>query len=100
MLISNKTIGRNKDPDDYTLSESYVLVAKALIMRSTSSIPESYSGRVAVFTMMVIGALIFWVWEASLISFVSVRKIDLPIKTLHDLAENSDLKVRYCNTNI
>ena len=55
--------------------------------------PKTFPNRAAIVTMMLVGAFIFWVWEAGLISFVSVRKTNLPVKTLQDVLERSSLTV-------
>ena len=62
-------------------------------MRTIASMPDSYPNRITVVTVMLAGAIVFWVWEAGLISFVSVRKSEVPIRTLKDLLEKSNLKV-------
>jgi ABC-type amino acid transport substrate-binding protein len=49
-----------------------------------------FSNRVALTSVFFGGALIFWHWEAMLISFLAVRKIVLPIRTLQDLSLRSD----------
>ena len=56
--------------------------------------PKSTSNRLTVLTMMLVGAFIYWTWEATLISFVSVRKTKLPVRTLQDVLEKSNIKVR------
>ena len=63
-------------------------------MRTNGAMPKSFVNRVTVVTVMLVGAFIFWIWEGGLISFVSVRKTTLPIKTLQDVLEKSNLKVR------
>ena len=86
-------LGCDSWSEDFSLSGCYVLVAKTLIMRPPASMPKSSSNRLTVFTMMLVGAFIYWTWEATLISFVSVRKTTMPIRTLKDVLEKSDIKV-------
>ena len=45
--------------------------------------------------MMFVGAFIYWTWEATLISFVSVQKTRLPVRTLQIVLEKSNLKVKF-----
>ena len=62
-------------------------------MRTMPSMPNASANRITTVTIMLVGAIIFWIWEAGLISFVSVRKTNVQIRTLKDLYENSNLKV-------
>ena len=62
-------------------------------MRTMPSIPNASANRITTVTIMMVGAIIFWIWEAGLISFVSVRKTNVQIRNLKDLYENSNFKV-------
>jgi hypothetical protein len=49
-------------------------------------------------TVIVAGALIYWHWEAMVISYLAVRTTQLPIITLQDLVKKSKLKVTMIQT--
>ena len=90
-------LGNDEWSEDQDLSDYYNLVAKGLIMRNLSSMPKSLPNRIAVVTVMLVCAFIFWIWEAGMISYVSVRKTTLPIETFEDLLKRSNLKVHISN---
>ena len=85
--------GNERCAEEYGLIGSFIFVSKAMIMRTTSTMPFSYSSRITFFTIMLAGSFLYWHWEASVISFLSVRKTDLPIRTLKDVLEKTNLKL-------
>ena len=62
-------------------------------MLGSKVMPNSYSNRISFVVVIVAGALIYWYWEAMVISYLAVRTPSLPIVTLHDLVKKSKLKV-------
>ena len=63
-------------------------------MMGSKVMPERYSSRIFFLTVVILGALVYWYWEAMVISYLAVRTIQLPIMTLQDLLYKSDLKVK------
>ena len=51
--------------------------------------PNRVPGRTLTFTVCISGALIFWSYNAGLVSLLTVDNIQFPIKTMKDLAEKS-----------
>ena len=43
--------------------------------------PKGLTGRVLLLSVSITGAIIFWSYSAGLVSFLTVDKIDFPIKT-------------------
>ena len=57
--------------------------------------PVNIAVRIAFFTILICGCLIFWHWKAGLISNLSVVKFTTPFNSLEELLL-SDLKVYKC----
>ena len=55
--------------------------------------PNYYSNRIAFASVIVAGTLIYWHWEAMVISYLAVRTTQLPITTLNELLTKSNYKV-------
>ena len=88
-------LGNDELNCDYQLGDSYCFVTKTFLMMGSEVMPKKYSNRISFFTVVIAGTLFYWYWEAMVISYLSVRTIQLPILTLHDLIRKSDLKVRF-----
>ena len=43
---------------------------------------------------MLAGTLLYWHWEAMIISYLAVRTISLPFNSLEELVLNTDYKAR------
>ena len=103
MFTVNKTelliTGYDECGDNYGLDDCYCFVFKTFLMLGNQIIPNSYSSRISFLTVIVAGALIYWYWEAMLISYLAVRTTELPIITLQDLVKKSNLKVTTIQTN-
>ena len=86
--------GDEPDREEFKLSKSYKFVIGAMtIARPWSHTPKSLHNQVAFFTIILAGGLVYWHWEAMLISYLSVRTITLPFRSLEDLLYNTDYKV-------
>ena len=51
--------------------------------------PNRVPGRILVITVCLTGALIFWSYNAGLVSLLTVDNIQFPVKSMKDLAEKS-----------
>ena len=95
--IHLKTIQSISDNDEkspeYQLSGCYCFVTKTLIMESSGVLPRINSSRIAFATVILASMMIYFYWEAMLISYLAVRKPKLPFTTLEELSENSNYKV-------
>ena len=91
--------GYDECGDNYDLGDCYCFVFKTFLMLGSKVMPNSYSSRISFMTVIVAGALIYWYWEAMVISYLAVRTTQLPIITLHDLVKKSKLKVTFIQTN-
>ena len=57
--------------------------------RGWSPEPSSSASRAVFLSAVVAGALVYWHWEAMIISFLAVRTIVLPFESLQDLLDNT-----------
>ena len=92
-IICYQNVGYDECGETFTLGDCYCFVFKTFIMLGSKVMPNSYSNRISFLTVITAGALIYWYWEAMVISYLAVRTTELPIVTLEDLVKNSNLKV-------
>ena len=64
-------------------------------MLGCNAMPQTSSNRISFFTIFITGALVYWYWEAMVISYLAVRTVQLPINSLYDLLKKSKLKVTW-----
>lgn len=91
-------IGGDEFAEHYGLGGCYIFVGKTLIMLGNTVLPSKSSARIAFATVFIGGIVLYYYWEAMLISYLAVRKIQLPIRTLEDL-QKSNYKVNFCMHN-
>ena len=83
----------DKSSRELKLGHFYKFVAQTLTMHETEATPTTYSNTIAFLCVFLGGVVIYYYWEAMLLSYLAVRKIQLPFKTLSDLAETSKYKL-------
>ena len=62
-------------------------------MRGWNILPSKLPGQIALFSLLFFGTMIFWHWEAMLISFLATRVISLPFKDIPDLVANTEFRI-------
>jgi hypothetical protein len=62
-------------------------------MRGWSTLPSKLPAKIALFSLLFFGTMIFWHWEAMLISFLATRVISLPFKDIPDLVTNTQFRI-------
>ena len=62
-------------------------------MRGWSTLPSKLPAQIALFSLLFFGTMIFWHWEAMLISFLATRVILLPFKDIPDLVANTQFQI-------
>ena len=62
--------------------------------------PQKISRRITFITVLAGSMLIYYLWEAMLISYFSTPKTVLPFNSLEELLTKSDRKVRYNVRNV
>ena len=84
-----------KDPAflEFTIGKCYIFLCSTLTMRGWSTLPSKIPARIALFSLIFFGTMIFWHWEAMLISYLATRKILLPFKNMNDLVVNTQFRI-------
>ena len=85
--------GHEPNPDQFTLSKCYNLVAGIIAMKGWSSTPNTTHNRIIFFSILIIGAIVPHVWKAMLVSKLAVRTTILPFNSMEELAYMSDVNV-------
>ena len=62
-------------------------------MRGWDILPERIGGRIALFALLIWGTLIYWHWEAMLITYLSTRQIVLPFNNIPELVSASPFRI-------
>ena len=84
--------GNDENSEHYGLGGCYISIAKTLIMLGNTYLPTKNSSRIAFSTVFIGGIVLYYYWEAMLISYLAVRKIELPFRTLEEL-DKTNFKV-------
>ena len=62
-------------------------------MRGWNPLPSKLPAQIALFSLIFFGTMIFWHWEAMLISYLATRVISLPFKDITDLVINTQFRI-------
>ena len=62
-------------------------------MRGWNTLPSKLPAQIALFSLIFFGTMIFWHWEAMLISYLATRTISLPFKDITDLVVNTEFRI-------
>ena len=62
-------------------------------MRSWNTLPSKLPAQIAFFSLLFFGTMIFWHWEAMLISNLATRIISLPFKDIPELVSNTKFRI-------
>ena len=92
--VSYRRFG-DKDPayPEFTIGKCYVYLCSTLTMRSWNILPSKAPGQIALFSLLFFGTMIFWHWEAMLISNLATRIISLPFKDIPELVSNTQFRI-------
>ena len=71
----------------------YFVTGYFLMARSWNTEPKSVHGQVLFVVVCFAGFIVYAHWEATLISFLSVKKLILPFSSLNDLHMNTNFKL-------
>ena len=85
-----------KDPaayHEFTLGKSYVYLTSALTMRGWSDLPVKPGAQIALCSLLFFGTMIYWHWEAMLISYLSTRVTVLPFNNIPELISQSQHRI-------
>ena len=62
-------------------------------MRSWSILPSKPAAQLASFSLLFFGTLMYWHWEAMLISYLATRVIVMPFNDIPELVSDTDFKI-------
>ena len=62
-------------------------------MRGWNTLPSKLPAKIALFSLLFFGTMMFWHWEAMLISYLATRIISLPFKDIPDLVSNTEFRI-------
>ena len=62
-------------------------------MRGWDTLPSKLPAQIALFSLLFFGTMIFWHWEAMLISYLATRVVSLPFKGIPDLVANTQFRI-------
>ena len=93
-IIFFHDLGNEPVQDELRLSDCYCFAYKTLLMQGWSKTPDSYQNRIAFVCIMIAGMLLYWHWEAMVISYLAVKKVVLPYTSFEQLLSVSSDKVR------
>ena len=79
----------------YGVQKSFCFVAKTLMMLGNDVMPNLTSTRIAFASVICTSVMLYYYWEASIISYVAVKKITLPIKTLDEFTYSRKFTKNY-----
>ena len=85
-----------EDPSgsSFSLLGSVEFVAGTLVSaRPWPRLPQLLRGQLVSGGIIVTGAIVFWHWEAMIISYLAARTISMPFSSLDGLIRNTDFKV-------
>ena len=85
--------GKDHAYHEFTIGKCYVYLCSTLTMRGWSTLPSKSPAKIALFSLLFFGTMIFWHWEAMLISFLATRIIYLPFKDIPDLMTNTQFRI-------
>ena len=62
-------------------------------MRGWNTLPSKLPAQIALFSLLFFETMMFWHWEAMLISYLATRVISLPFKDIPDLVSNTEFGI-------
>ena len=84
-----------KDPAyrEFTIGKCYVYLCSTLTMRGWKPLPSKLPAQIALFSLLFFGTMMFWHWEAMLISYLATRVVSLPFKDIPELLSNTQYRM-------
>ena len=93
IIAAYMSYGKEPNREEFTLSKCFCFVSGTMAVWSWSHSPNCYHNRIAFYSVLLAGTLIYYHWEAMLISYLAVRTIVLPFNSLEELAYQTDFNV-------
>lgn len=78
---------------EFTFAKCLVFVFSALAMRSWSDVPSKLAPRISFISLLFFGTMIYYYWEANLISYLTTRVTPLPFQSLSQLLTLTNFRI-------
>ena len=78
---------------EFSFVKCYIFVLSAVTMKGWNVKPTKNSGQLAFLCILFFGILMYYHWEAMLISYLSTRFIVMPFNTIPELITSTDFKI-------
>ena len=62
-------------------------------MRGWNTLPSKLPAQIALFSLLFFGSMMWWHWEAMVISYLAVVVTVLPFKDIPDLVTNTQFRI-------
>ena len=80
-------------PVIHSVGESYVIMYQSLLMLGYNTTANSLSQKISLLSIFFGGMILYWLWEAMLISYFAFPSKALPFYSLDEFLTKSDQKV-------
>ena len=77
----------------HSLGESYIITYQALLMLGSTSTAKTSSQNIAFLSIFFGGMILYWLWEAMLISYFAFPSKSLPFYDMEGFLSESEQKV-------
>ena len=77
----------------YSLANCYCIVYKSLLMMGWGNNPRRARFRIVFLTIVLSSMIVYYLWEAMLISYFQTPKTVIPFSSLEEFLSKSDKKV-------
>ena len=91
--LHTSLIAKYDDRNSWSLTDCYSATYRSFLMLGSSTVVESTQRKIAYLSIMILGMICYWLWEAQLISYFSFPSKSLPFNNLEEFLEKSDNKV-------
>ena len=84
-----------KDPAyyEFTIGKCYVYMFSTLTMCGWDTLPSKFPAKIALISLLFFGTMIYWHWEAMLLSYLATRVTSLPFIDIPDLVSNTEFRI-------
>ena len=86
-------ISKMSEQEEFSILTSFEAVYVALILLGSPKDPNPIPTRLVFLSILLASALLFWHWEAMLVSYLATRKTVLPFQTLEEMYLNTDFRL-------
>ena len=93
-LSVHYSVGEKDENDkDFSFAKSYIFLLSSITMRGWNVKPRKASVKIAFLCLTFFGLLLYYHWEAMLISYLSTRFTVMPFNSIPELIRNTDFEI-------